>query len=284
MLATGGSTLVWTTNIQNAAGALGGLLAGIAAVWGLLFAGPRYRLHYGPTWASRIVYRFWMVDIYLSSRGRRDIKSEAFDDGEPIALDIGVPIRELHGVMWRPKTQRAVPHRVDGSRVLVGPGLIGRHQDLRFVLITDGKPKRLACQASLVDVRVHRGLITPWARTWSLAVLAALVYGFVYNVVYVVVTIVHHRWLAAPWDAILLLGGLLGFAAWVIWHAFASWSPQPPPVAGMGLPFSLWRRAGAGTTPTSSPATPRSTPPDSPEGHPGTPPPQAGSHTDSSSQ
>jgi hypothetical protein len=163
MLAAGGSWLTSSTTLSVVT-ALGTMLAALAAVWALLFAGPRYRLRYGPLKSSTLDDDSWRVLIYLSSRGRRDITRQAFDQDKPVEIDIGVPIRELANVWTSRKTLHTVDHRAEGTRVLVGPGLISRRQDLCFVVVADAKPKRPACKASLIDVRIRRQFLTPGQR------------------------------------------------------------------------------------------------------------------------
>jgi hypothetical protein len=79
-----------TISVVSALAAVAGTLI---AAWALVLAGPRYRLSYGPLaslWDQD--GESWRVTIWLSSRGRRDITRDAFDDGKPIELDIGVRI------------------------------------------------------------------------------------------------------------------------------------------------------------------------------------------------
>ena len=167
--------------------ALGTLLAAIVAAWGLLVAGPRYRLGYGPMKGRQRTEGSWEVVLYLSGRGRRDITRKAFDGAQSVILDIGVPIRELtEAVSWPPAT-RVVPYQFEGTCLLVGPGLISRRQDLRFTVIaqTPTAPTALICQASLIDVRVHWQWFAPLLRAQIILgvftaayVLALIVAGF----------------------------------------------------------------------------------------------------------
>jgi hypothetical protein len=144
--------------------ALGSLLAGIGAIWVVLAAGPRYRLRYGPL-TSRLDDDKWKVHIYLSSRGRRDITRETFDEGKPVELDIGVRILDLGDKLWNSQeSTRVVDHRADGTCLLVGPGVIHRQQDLRFTVTAEARPTRLICRASLIDVSVRSMRLTPRQR------------------------------------------------------------------------------------------------------------------------
>jgi hypothetical protein len=157
----------------NVVTALGTMLAGIGAIWVLLIAGPRYRLRYGPVTSRQLPDGSWKVGIHLSSRGRRDITRDAFDEGKPILLDIGTSIRGLEGVWSSHESVRMVNARALGTCLLVGPGLIGRRQDLRFTVLVGAKPTGLRCQASLIDVSVRRQFLTPYRRF-----LASVFVGF----------------------------------------------------------------------------------------------------------
>jgi hypothetical protein len=285
MLASGGSSLT-AANVGDVVTALGGLLAGLAAVWGLLVAGPRYRLLYGPMKRHPIQEQsdgvevvHWRVDVYLSGRGRRDITRQAFDSNEPVTLDIGVPIRSPIRLMWRHKVQRAVPYRVEGTRLLVGPGLIGRDQDLRFSFRTDSRPKRLICQASLVDVRVRRQFTTPTLRSVGLSLLASITFTVALflgaALLAVFLGIAENPWISYPVPIIITVA-FFGVPALLIWRYFASWSETPQRSdAETDRPHTQPTRAAADTRLTGSPA-PGSAPPGA-LGRAPAPRPQAGS-------
>lgn len=166
----------------NVVTALGTILAGIAAVWVILIAGPRYRLRYGPLTSQQLSDGSWKVNIFLSSRGRRDITREAFDDGKPVGLDIGTSILKLAGVWSSNNAVRSVDARVEGTCLLVGPGLISRRLDLRFTVLAEAEPTRLKCQASLIDVSVRRQFVSPRGRNYAVwyitpALAIAAVFG-----------------------------------------------------------------------------------------------------------
>jgi hypothetical protein len=152
--------------------ALASVTSGLIAAATLVLAGPRYRLHYGmmsrPTGPG-----LWWVGIWLASYGRRDIIRDAFDDGRPIELDVGVDICELERVTNSQKSARIVKHWVEGTRLLVGPGLIGRKQFLRFEVQTEEKPTGLTCQASLIDVDIRHKRWIPKVRIYAITFLLA---------------------------------------------------------------------------------------------------------------
>jgi hypothetical protein len=173
MLADGGSSQGSPTWLSVVV-ALPPVLSAIAAIWFPTIAGPRYRLCYGPLLTKQLEDGSWRMTIYLSSRGRRDITRDAFDDGKPLALHFGVPIR-LTSVSSSRQDLRTVAHRAEGTRLLVGPGLIGRRQDLSFTAITKSEPVGVICQASLIDVRIRRQRRTPQQRASDLVELVIVV-------------------------------------------------------------------------------------------------------------
>jgi hypothetical protein len=171
----------------NVVTTVGSMLAGIGAVCVVLLAEPRYRLRYGPLTSTKLQDGSWQVGIYLSSRGRRDITRDAFDDGKPVELDIGVPIQRLASVWNSQVAVRVVNAQVKDTCLLVGPGLINRRQDLRFTVITDEKPVGLTCLASLIDVSVREQSLGPKGHSWlAVFVTMVLFYGTVFLAIAIV--------------------------------------------------------------------------------------------------
>lgn len=236
--------------------ALGSILAAIAGVWVLLIAGPRYRLRYGPLASKQLQEDLWEVAIYLSSRGRLDITRDAFDQDQPVELDIGVAIRDPVDVWSSQESMRRLPHQVEGTRLLVGPGLIGRRQDLCFTVQAAAKPPgHLTCRASLINVRIRRQFLTPQRRLVLFvfaAAAASLVIGAVAYKVLARTAGVH----VAPWAAALIYAifppVVLGWA----WRSPRFRIPDNPADPAKG-------RAAVSTTPTGTPA-PRMRPSDAP--------------------
>jgi hypothetical protein len=170
MLADGGASQglpAWLT-VVAVLGITG--LSAIAAAWIRLITRPGYLLNYVLSRVRRDDGS-WKANIYLSGRGRHDITSEAFDNNQPIEFDNGAPIRKLTGVVSSHATRPIVEHHAEGTRLLIGPGLIGRRQDLRFTVITDRQPKGIVWQPSLIDFQVRPPFIVdmPPRLRWMLA-------------------------------------------------------------------------------------------------------------------
>ncbi len=100
-----------------------------------------------------------IVYIELAGRGRNDIPKAAFD-GEPLCLDIGVPIvKPPSVVVTSPGNRRAPPCWHDGSKLLIGPCNIGKRQTTVFSLLVDGYcPKLSDPLQSLIDVDLRADL------------------------------------------------------------------------------------------------------------------------------
>jgi hypothetical protein len=168
---------------------------------------PRYQLSYCPRKPKQLSGGSWEVNIDLSSRGRRDITSEAFGNKQPIEFGIGTPIRELT-VISSPAARPIVEHHAEGTRLLVGPGLIGRRQDLRFTVITDREPRAVTQQSGFIDFPVELTDFSPRVK-WLLSSAGIL---FAYFIVAIIVL------------AVLGVSQLVGIAAFVFGF----------------IPFGLW--------------------------------------------
>jgi hypothetical protein len=174
----GGSHHIWDlTAFWPAAGIIVGLLAIVATVWVTLrAANPKRRLLYSmPVCTSmlnrqselpelKVIYGAkqlespHVVNVELASRGRTDIPRNAFDGGKPLRLDVGAPIVECLQVTMTPPDRPEPACAIDGSKLLIGPSLIGRRQTTVFSLLVDGAEPRLSPpEQSLVDVDLRRG-------------------------------------------------------------------------------------------------------------------------------
>lgn len=160
------------------AGVIVGLLAIGATVWVTLrAANPKRRLYYWMfadtplitrrtdlsheltvTYGTRQLNSPHVVNVKLTSRGRRDIAREVFDGGEPLCLDIGIPIVECVKVSTWPLDRPDPTWAINDSKLLVGPSHFGRRQTTVFALLVDGESPGIAKpQQSLVDVEIRHG-------------------------------------------------------------------------------------------------------------------------------
>jgi hypothetical protein len=97
-----------------------------------------------------------LVMVRLDTRGRRDIRSEDFDQGRPLVLDLGARIVGALGIASIPNRPDTPKLEVDGRTLKVGPDLIRMRQSYRILLLVDGLKPHLTCSAQLGDVEVHR--------------------------------------------------------------------------------------------------------------------------------
>lgn len=105
----------------------------------------------------------YLAEVVLAGRGRRDIPRSAFDNGDPIRLDLHVPIVELLQGSVIDATSSATPAprvRIDGTALLVGPALIGRRQRLTLTVLVEGEPA-LSCDAPLPNALVRDQAFRP---------------------------------------------------------------------------------------------------------------------------
>lgn len=174
-----GPTSPWYTSAAfwGAAGLVGILAVGAATVLVTYFIGSAKReLTYGMQYSSSLLGPFStsntrdlkvlygdeqlrqpnIVWLRLISRGRRDIRSEDFDQGRPILLNVGARIIAVLGSTSDPKRADMPKVAIDGKTLTVGPDLIRKRQTLGFVLLVDGDRPYVSCTARLGDVGVRR--------------------------------------------------------------------------------------------------------------------------------
>ena len=147
-----------------------------------------------------------VVNIELVSRGRRDIPRDAFDGGEPLCLDVGVPIVECLQVKISPTDRPEPLCKIDGAKLLVGPSLISRRQTMVFSLLVDGpSPKLSRPPQSLIDVDLRprdTGSESPARRYVLLLALAAIIAA-----VPVTIVLTHNRgWINIPVLIVAIFG------------------------------------------------------------------------------
>jgi hypothetical protein len=189
----------------------------IAVAWIGLIRRPRYLLYYCPRKPKQLSDGSWEVNIYLSGRGRCDITREAFGNKQPIEFDISAPIRELT-VVSSPAALRAVEHLSEGTRLLVGPGLIGRRQDLRFTVITDREPWAIPRQSLFIDFQVILTDVPP--RLWWMLSSACVLFAY-----FIVATIVLVALGVSQYVGIAAF--VIGFVPFGIWILYRRYFPAP---------------------------------------------------------
>jgi hypothetical protein len=110
------------------------------------------------TYGSQELKSPHVVSVQLVSRGRRDIARDAFDNGQPLCLDLGTPIVECVKITTSPSDRPDPVWTTEDSKLLIGPSHFGGHQTTVLSLLVDGEsPSIVPPQQSLVDVRIQRG-------------------------------------------------------------------------------------------------------------------------------
>lgn len=95
------------------------------------------------------------LSVWLSSEGRHGIKSEDFDNQQPISFDLApARILELLGAESTPDAYLPPAAEIEDSFLNVGPGAFRPRQRVSYLLIIDGLPS-LQCKAALPDVRLE---------------------------------------------------------------------------------------------------------------------------------
>ncbi|MEU5298636.1 hypothetical protein [Streptomyces umbrinus] len=95
-----------------------------------------------------------VLEIQLLNRGRRDITSSHFDAGQPIRLDVGLPIIELLTTTSEPTSLHPPTTVIDGTALKIGPSLLARRQTVTFAVLVEGHSTQPGFQAALQDVSV----------------------------------------------------------------------------------------------------------------------------------
>jgi len=98
----------------------------------------------------------YTADILLISRGRLDIPRSAFDGDRPLQLDVEVPIVEVLKVTTSPD-RPLPPVKTDGSKLFVGPALIGHREKIMISLLVEGDPNLSSLPQSLENVDIRQG-------------------------------------------------------------------------------------------------------------------------------
>ena len=96
-----------------------------------------------------------MLTVQLVGRGRKDIPSDAYNDGQPLRLDVGARIVEILQTTSAPETLPVPSIAAYGTALAIGPSLIGKRHDITITVLTDGGTPSLTCRSSLIDVEVR---------------------------------------------------------------------------------------------------------------------------------
>lgn len=98
----------------------------------------------------------YVLEIQLASKARRDIPSASFDQGQPLRVDVGVPIISLNKIDVIRKSDPKPKVEIDGATLKIGPSLIRKRQEITLAVLVDGPDARLSCQSPIIDVRMRR--------------------------------------------------------------------------------------------------------------------------------
>ncbi|MBB5871876.1 hypothetical protein F4553_005255 [Allocatelliglobosispora scoriae] len=96
-----------------------------------------------------------VLEVRISSNSRRDIPATAFDRGQPLTLDVAVPIVEVLQSTSAPGSAPLPIFETADSRILIHPNLIKKQQIITFFVLVDGPNPRLTCpHPQLIDINV----------------------------------------------------------------------------------------------------------------------------------
>jgi hypothetical protein len=113
-----------------------------------------------------------ILEVNLISRGRRDISSEDFD--QPLEFRVGAKILAVLRTASGPKSSTFRAVAFEDDLLKVGPGLIRRHQSIKFTLLAVGRDPMLSSSAAaLRDVDVEVVSTDESHRRWSVKVKLA---------------------------------------------------------------------------------------------------------------
>jgi hypothetical protein len=92
-----------------------------------------------------------IVTIRLAARGRKDIRSNEFDQGKPLIFDLGVPI--INVVSSSAEAQEVT--NAHGTTIEFGPSLIRKRRVLLFNVLVDDVVQSVTCRNPLIDIPVE---------------------------------------------------------------------------------------------------------------------------------
>jgi hypothetical protein len=95
-----------------------------------------------------------ILRLRLASRGRRDIRTEDFDQSRPLVLNVGIDIIALISAKSDPEPLPRL--ELEGRCIKIGPDLIRRRQTVTIAVLADGTSSHLTQNSPLIDVDVQR--------------------------------------------------------------------------------------------------------------------------------
>jgi hypothetical protein len=122
-----------------------------------------------------------IVALRLSNQGSRDIRSDDFDQGKPLEIEVGAHIVTQLSMKPKPPDTHISGLRFENTKVIVEPSLIRRRQSITLELLVDGHTSKLSVDSPLVDVDIKeqdsedRGFLSslPWLGTLAVLALVA---------------------------------------------------------------------------------------------------------------
>jgi len=129
-----------------------------------------------------------VLEIDLTYRGRKDIRSASFEQGQPFCIDVGIPIIELLETICDPEEAPLPKVKALGTALKVGPSLMRKGQAMTFVVLTDGPGARLSHESPLADVKVRQEADEARSRARRHRLKKTVTWGLVLFIVYYLAT------------------------------------------------------------------------------------------------
>ena len=116
---------------------------------------------------KQLVGNPYLVSFSLTSTGRHDIPSAAFDQQKPLTVDIGAPVAKVLGVVSSPPQGSEPTWSPTPQGIEIGPTLISRGQSLSIQMICTEEPQAdaLRVRRDLIDVEVRTRQESPGSST-----------------------------------------------------------------------------------------------------------------------